>query len=216
MSLSSLKLAVEHKMQNRLVRSGFARMDIFNLAIKDASFDVVISSGVLHHTFSPERAFAHIVQKVKPGGIVVVGVYNVYARIPTWFRSKFIKLLGPGIDYVVRHRIRDPLKAGIWIKDQYFNPHESWHSIDEVLGWFKDNGIEFLNCSPAILGTDGEMAENLFSATDTGTHYQRIITQLSWLGTISREGALFSVIGRKKANSDVVSRVKIHRKEIDL
>ena len=35
--------------------------------------------------------------------------------------------------------------------------------------------------------------------TDPGSKYQRIVTQLSWLATIAREGALFDVIGRKRA-----------------
>jgi 2-polyprenyl-3-methyl-5-hydroxy-6-metoxy-1,4-benzoquinol methylase len=199
MSLASLRLAIEHKTRNQLTRSAFAQMNIFNLALKDNSFDVVISHGVLHHTFDARRAFAQIVRKVKPGGIVMVGLYNRPARLPTWIRSKLINILGPKIDYVVRSRIHDARKADIWIKDQYFNPHETWHSIDEVMEWFDENDVEFLNCSPSILDTDGEEAESLFSKTDPGNSYQRTITQLSWLLTIAREGALFDVIGRRKA-----------------
>ena len=201
MSLGSLKLAVEHKVRNGLARSGFAQMNIFDLAVRDASFDVVISHGVLHHTFDARRAFAAIARKAKPGGIIMVGLYNNYARIPTWARSKFIGLTGGNIDYVVRNRIKDRRKAEIWIKDQYYNPHETWHSIGEVQTWFDENDIEYLNCSPAILGTDGEDAEDagdLFRSTGPGNAYQRAVTQLSWLGTIAREGALFDVIGRKR------------------
>ncbi len=197
MSLGSLKLAVEHKMRNGLGRSSFAQMNIFDLAIKDNSFDVIISNGVLHHTFDARRAFAHIVRKVKPGGIVVVGLYNRYARIMTWLRARLIRFVGPKIDYVVRKQIRDSRKAEIWIQDQYFNPHETWHSIDEVLGWFAENGVEYLNCSPPILDTDGEDAPGLFSPTAPGSQYQRLVTQVSWIGTIAREGALFAVIGRR-------------------
>ncbi len=199
MSLSSLGLALKHKFNNGLARCAFAQMNIFDLALKDESFDLVIAHGVLHHTFDARRAFASIVRKVKPNGIVMVGLYNSYARIPTWMRSKLIGLFGPKIDYVVRKRIHDARKADIWIKDQYFNPHETWHSIGEVLAWFDENGVEFLNCSPPILGSDGEEASDLFSATRPGTKYQRAVTQLSWLSTISREGALFDLIGRKKA-----------------
>ena len=197
MSLGSLRLAVEHKRLNALPRSAFAQMNIFDLAVKDDSFDVVIAHGVLHHTFDAASAFSAIARKVKPGGVIMVGLYNRYARIPTWVRSKVIGVLGPNIDFVVRNRIQDSHKAEIWIKDQYFNPHETWHSIGEVLGWFSDNRIEYLNCSPAILGTNGEDAPSLFDDTHPGNGYQRLVTQLSWLGTIAREGALFDVIGRK-------------------
>ena len=199
MSLASLGLAIEHKRRNGLPRSAFAQMNIFDLAVKDASFDVVISHGVHHHTYDARRAFSHIVRKVKPGGIVMVGLYNSYGRIPTWIRSKLIRTLGPKIDYVVRTRIRDARKADIWIKDQYFNPHETWHSLCEVLGWFRENDIEYLNASPPVLGTSGEDTDDLFARTSPGSSYQRIVTQLSWLFTIAREGGLFDVVGRKRA-----------------
>lgn len=198
MSLASLALAIEHKRRNGLRRAAFCQMNVFDLAVKDEAFDVVISHGVLHHTHDARRAFAQIVRKLKPGGIVMVGLYNRYARIMTWLRAKAIGLVGADIDYVVRTRIRDTRKADIWIKDQYYNPHETWHTIDEVLSWFAESGIEYLNCSPPILGTDGEDAKNLFARTDSSDTYRRIITQLSWLGTIAREGSLFDVIGRKQ------------------
>ena len=200
-SLSSLQLALEHKFRNELVRNSFAQMNIFDLAIKDNAFDVVISHGVLHHTFDARRAFSSVVRKVRPGGIVMIGLYNWYARVPTWLRSKVIGFMGPKLDYVVRTRINDAHKAAIWIKDQYYNPHETWHSIDEVLDWFKENNIEYLNCSPPIMNTDGENAPSLFSKTSQGHKYERVVTQLSWLGTIAREGALFDLIGRKTKES---------------
>lgn len=200
MSLASLSLAVEHRNRNQLTRSAFAQMNIFDLAVKDNSFDVVISHGVLHHTFDARRAFGHVVKKLKPGGIVVVGRYNRPARIMTWIRSKLISMLGPKIDYVVRNRINDARKAEIWIKDQYFNPHETWHSIDEVFDWFNENNIEFVNCSPPILGTNGEDASNLFEPATKGSLFQRLVTQYFWIGSIAREGALFDVVGRKMDN----------------
>ena len=198
MTLNSLGMAVRHKQRNQLVRSNFAQMNIFNMAVKDDSFDVVISKGVLHSTGDPRRAFAQIVRKAKPGGLIVLGLYNWFARVPTWLRSKLIPVLGPRIDYVVRSRIHDPSKVESWVKDQYFHPHETWHSVDEVLEWFAENDVEYLNCSPPILGTDGEDASDLAAKTSPGTKYQRIVTQLSWLATIAREGALFDMIGRRR------------------
>ena len=95
-------------------------------------------------------------------------------------------------------RIHDAANAHIWVKGKYYNPHETWHSIDDVLKWFEENDVEFVNASPPILGTASEEAENLFTKTESGTKPQRMITQLSCLGTISREGALFDLIGRRR------------------
>jgi carbamoyltransferase len=197
LSISSLKLAVEHKLRNGVPRSAFVQMNIFDLGVKDRSFDVVMSSGVLHHTKDARRAFASIVRKVKPGGIVIVGLYNLFGRVPTLLRSKLIGIAGMEIDSVVRNKIRDRRKADIWVKDQYYNPHETWHSIDEVLGWFQQNGVDYLNCYPSIIGSGGETVD-LLSASDPGSKAARLLTQLSWLTTTSEEGALFVMSGRMR------------------
>jgi SAM-dependent methyltransferase len=198
LSLSSLNLAIDHKLRNGLPRSAFAQMNIFDLAVKDETFDVVISSGVLHHTSDARRAFAAIVRKAKHGGVVIVGLYNRFARLPTLLRSRLIRLLGPEIDYVLRNRIRDRRTAEIWIKHQYCNPHKTWHSIDEVMNWFRENGVTYLNCFPHIIGTAsaGESG-GLFASTDPGSRMARMLSQASWLGSISADGALFMMIGRR-------------------
>lgn len=199
LSLSSLQLAIDHKKKNDVTRVGFAQMNIFDLGIKDNSFDVVLSSGVLHHTRDARVAFASIVRKAKPGGLIVVGLYNNYARIPTWIRSKLIKVFGSKIDYVVRNRIHDARKADIWVKDQYYNPHETWHSLGEVLQWFEENNVTYLNSYPAIMGTGGsKTGEDLFQPTTPGSSMTRAATQISWLGSIASEGALFIVTGRRE------------------
>jgi 2-polyprenyl-3-methyl-5-hydroxy-6-metoxy-1,4-benzoquinol methylase len=197
LSRASLGLAVDFKRRNEIARASFVQMNIFALGIKDASFDVVISSGVLHHTKDARRAFAAIVKKAKPGGIVAVGLYNLYGRMPTAWRARLIGLLGPKIDYVVRNRIRDARKAEIWIKDQYYNPHETWHSIDEVLDWFAENQIDYLSCHPPILGT--APGADMFAPSDRGSTLARLATQFAWLGSISSEGALFVMIGRRRS-----------------
>jgi SAM-dependent methyltransferase len=197
LSSSSLRLAMEHKVRNGLQRSAFALMNIFDLAVKDDSFDVVLSSGVLHHTKDARRAFASIVRKAKPGGIVIVGLYNTFGRLPTLMRSKLIGVFGANIDSVVRNQIRDKRKAEIWVKDQYYNPHETWHSIDDVIEWFAENNVDYLNCYPPIMGSGGAAAD-LFSPTGPGSKSSRLLTQLSWLTTTSEEGALFIVSGRRR------------------
>jgi 2-polyprenyl-3-methyl-5-hydroxy-6-metoxy-1,4-benzoquinol methylase len=190
---------VEHKVRNRVPRVGFTQMNIFDLAVQDECFDVVISTGVLHHTKDARAAFGQIVRKAKPGGLIVVGLYNWFARVPTWMRAQVIGVLGPNIDHVVRKQIRDRRKAEIWVKDQYYNPHETWHSIDEVMGWFRANDIDYLACEPPIIGTRANGSGGLAAATPHGSKTTRVLTQLSWLGSIAAEGALFVMTGRKRA-----------------
>ncbi len=36
-----------------------------------------------------------------------------------------------------------------WFREQYDHPHETRHSIDEVLGWFDASRVDFLSSVPA-------------------------------------------------------------------
>jgi SAM-dependent methyltransferase len=74
-----------------------AQADIFNLPFQPASFDVVYSLGVLHHTPSAENAFRALVPLVKAGGVIAISVYAATVRpgVP-WainlFRRRFFRL----------------------------------------------------------------------------------------------------------------------------
>jgi ubiquinone/menaquinone biosynthesis C-methylase UbiE len=47
------------------------------LPFADSSFDLVASSGVLHHTVSPLRAFAECYRVLKPGGVAKITLYRL-------------------------------------------------------------------------------------------------------------------------------------------
>jgi SAM-dependent methyltransferase len=58
------------------LRGNFLRADAENLDFADASFDLVYSHGVLHHTPDTERAVREIHRVLKPGGRAVVMLYH--------------------------------------------------------------------------------------------------------------------------------------------
>jgi hypothetical protein len=69
-----------------------------------------------------------------------------------------------------------------------------------VFTWFEENDVEYLNCVPPIaLLKQFDSAAPLFAPAARGTRLTRLLTQLKWVFTISREGALFDMIGRKRA-----------------
>lgn len=62
-------------------RVHYLQGNALELPVRRRSFDLVHSSGVLHHTPSTERAFRSVAQAAKPGGKLYV---QLYRRRPAW------------------------------------------------------------------------------------------------------------------------------------
>ncbi len=58
----------------------FAQADILRLGDLDRVFDVVECSGVLHHMADPEAGLMVLLDCLKPGGFLKLGLYSEYAR----------------------------------------------------------------------------------------------------------------------------------------
>ena len=54
--------------------------------VRESSFDLVYSQGVLHHTFSTKTAFDRLSKLPKPGGRLYIWVYNPYSEQRTVIR----------------------------------------------------------------------------------------------------------------------------------
>ena len=204
-TIESLKLGNEFAIKNNLNNCFFLNGDIFGDPIKHETFDVVWCTGVLHHTKDTIEAFNIISKWLKPGGIMVLGLYNKYGRLRTNFRQIIYKLLGKNIgrkyvllfDPYLRKNISEK-KIDSWINDQYEHPVERSHTIDETLGWFDKNNIEFLNSIPSC-DLQNDNFENIFSKKEKGSFLLRLLSQVQMLfGNLGDEGGLFIVYGRKK------------------
>jgi len=58
----------------------FAQADILGLAGSDQHFDLIECVGVLHHMAQPYEAWRILVDRLKPGGIMLVGLYSAVSR----------------------------------------------------------------------------------------------------------------------------------------
>jgi len=199
-SLRSLSEGAKFVQRFGLKNVNFVQTDLFALGLKIQSFDYVICTGVLHHTGDPYRAFQNLCQLVRPGGHILIGLYNRYARIPLAARSWIFRLTGrrlDRLDYVIRHT-QDEAKKLVWFMDQYANPHETSHRVDEVMRWFAANGLECVGVVPRLTpGAPLREADELFEPVPMGTAFSRLVGQLAWMFTIGREGGLFVMIGRQ-------------------
>jgi 2-polyprenyl-3-methyl-5-hydroxy-6-metoxy-1,4-benzoquinol methylase len=105
-----------------------------------AKFDVVASLGVLHHTHDCPGALAHICAKyVRPGGHAFIGLYHRYGRRP--FLEHFRRMRAEGASeeaMLARYRrlhasLSDETQLRSWFRDQVLHPHETQHTLGEML-----------------------------------------------------------------------------------
>jgi ubiquinone/menaquinone biosynthesis C-methylase UbiE len=198
--LNSLKLAQRFRKQNQIENVSFVQMNLFRPVFKPASFDVVVSNGVLHHTSDPFLGFQTIAKLVKRGGFVVIGLYNRYSRLTTDFRRLVFRLSGDRFKFLdprLRGRNANDVKKHTWFMDQYKNPHESKHTIGEVQQWFESSGFEFVNSIPKSTGEPFAADEKLFEPNPKGTTFDHFLVQCGDLLTGGRDGGFFIMIGRR-------------------
>jgi SAM-dependent methyltransferase len=200
MCLHSLRLAQEFRDRCAIKNAGFAQMNLFRPAFKEGTFDLVISNGVLHHTADPLGAFKSISRLVKPGGAIVIGLYNKIGRLTTDFRRLVFRFFGDRFAFLDSH-LRQQHNEGrwrAWFYDQYKHPHESKHTYSEVIDWFEDSGFEYMFSIPKIEPGAFSNEEKLFERHNKGTKTSRFFTELEMLLTGGADGALFIMIGRKQ------------------
>jgi len=200
--LNSLRLAKGFRDRYSIRNTTFVQMNLFRPVFAPESFDIVISNGVLHHTADTYAAFRSISRLVKPGGYILIGLYNVIGRLPTDFRRFLIRNLGDGarlLDSHLRNKTYNEARKRAWFMDQYKHPHERKHSFSEVVQWYEANGFEFVSSIPRIDGAAVSDHDALFEPQNKGTAFSRFSTELKMLMAGGADGALFIVIGRKRA-----------------
>jgi len=195
---ASLLLGAAAARRFGLDRVQFVETDLQRPGLRAGAFDVVYSSGVVHHTADPRAAFARLVALARPGGAIVLGVYNAVARVPLRLRRAVARItrfrLIP-FDPVLRDRRNEPERREAWLRDQYRHPEEHRHTLAEVQRWFSENGVEYLRAYPSALL--GDAAGELFEAAGDNWRPEGWLAQLGWMRALGHEGGLFFTIGRR-------------------
>ena len=160
----------------------------------------------MHHTKDPYKAFQIVSKVLKDEGYILIGLYNKIGRIRTLFRKYLSKIFGLKVleifDPTLKHLKISKEERKSWIKDQYFHPIESLHTLDEVLNWFKNNNIEYISSIPSCDFEVVQNYDNLFSKSSEGSFYSRFINQISMIfNRLGSDGGLFIVIGKKNIKS---------------
>jgi 2-polyprenyl-3-methyl-5-hydroxy-6-metoxy-1,4-benzoquinol methylase len=202
MCLNSLRLAEAFRHKHNISNTKFYQMNLFNPIFVENSFHLVICQGVLHHTSDPYLGFQTISKLVKKGGYIIIGLYNKYGRLITDARRFFFRITGDSLKFIdprLKKTDRGILKRESWFNDQYKHPHESKHTIDEVLNWFDSNDFEFINSIPKSKPfMPFTINEKLFNPIPKGNYLDHLIVQLNSIIDGYKEGGLFIMIGKKR------------------
>jgi SAM-dependent methyltransferase len=210
-SQHSLDLAQTLRDKFHLENVQFQRENILELSLPDASFDYVFCNGVLHHTSDPYGGFRHLVRITRPGGFIVVGLYNTYGRLMLHVRRRVVRLRMK-FDPKAKERAlkkqlvrldNDPERLRTWWADQYEHPHESTHTVDEVLGWFARNGVSYVSSFPKAELLASSDVEKVFKPRRagrlSGSSLGHVLVQLGWIVTQNDGGGYFVIVGQKAA-----------------
>jgi 2-polyprenyl-3-methyl-5-hydroxy-6-metoxy-1,4-benzoquinol methylase len=148
-------------------------------------FDHVFCLGALHHTKYPYKNFLALEKLCRPGGTITIGLYNRYGRlghraVRTWIGLRAGEDLGRRMDFVEKSiygRKMRSLHEIAYVADKYVHPHESYHTVEEVIDWFDKNDYSYIGAHPH---------------TESGL--KAFFTQLNWM---VKGNGFFVMSGRK-------------------
>jgi len=185
---------------------------LLHLEEAPGTFDYVFCNGVLHHTNDPYGGFLNVMKFTHPGSFVTIGLYNSYGRLALEVQRRFVNRRHGAEREVQREFIQDmlekeeqdPWKQDTWYEDQYRHPHESVHTVSELLAWYRAHDIEYVNSLPPIepfrRQTDAmhifEPAKGSALRKNAAAH---ILTQLIWIWTLRRTGGYYVIVGRRRS-----------------
>ena len=210
---ASLRKAKKLKEKLKLNSWSLEKVDILDkeqvgkITEKYGKFDVVLCLGVLHHTGNAKEGFENICRLLNPNGKIAVGLYNKIGRIPLKIRILLAKTIFKDNqkvkDYFLKIQIgdiKDKERARGWWHDQYLHVHETSHTIGEVLRWFKENRVRYIQTIPTCVLNDTSNIEIAGVWNDYKEMYPyfliRLYKQLTWFWKTQREGGYWITFGK--------------------
>jgi tetratricopeptide (TPR) repeat protein/SAM-dependent methyltransferase len=162
LSLTSLAYAVRKSRELGLHNVEYGQADILKLSSLGRDFDVIESSGVLHHLADPFAGWRVLLSLLRPGGFMAVGLYSEIARADIVKARSFIAERGYSASADDIHRCRQDIVAqdgGARFKtvhssvdffttsacrDLLFHVQEHRLSIPQIAGFLAENALSFV------------------------------------------------------------------------
>jgi 2-polyprenyl-3-methyl-5-hydroxy-6-metoxy-1,4-benzoquinol methylase len=127
-------------------------VDAFESVQLHKKYDLILCIGTLHHTEDARANFLRMAAHLKPDGRIALGLYNIYGRLACRLHRKLIwageKNPERILEKIGARREKSPVRFAA-VADRFASPHETYHSIEEVLHWFEESGIAPIATHPA-------------------------------------------------------------------
>jgi len=162
LSLSSLCYARRMTRALGLTNIEYAQADILKLGDIGRTFDVIESVGALHHLADPQAGWRVLLSLLRPGGLMLVGLYSRHARQDVTLARDFIAQRGYGSSADDIRRCRQellalddaaPLRsvtrqsdfyATSTCRDLLFHVQEHQFTIPDIKAFLTANGLTFI------------------------------------------------------------------------
>ena len=149
------------KQKHNLHNLALYHLNLEETASLERTFDLIVSSGVLHHLPDPGAGLRALRDVLKPHGVMSLMVYGYYPRIGVHMLQEAFRVLGvqqdaAGIE-MVKHTLNNVLPrwhhldsyidsdrgfdAGL--VDTYLHPRERAYTVPEVLQFVRENQLQF-------------------------------------------------------------------------
>jgi len=161
LSLSSLSYAIRKTRELGLSNLRYAQADILALG-DDRLFDIVDSSGVLHHLKEPLTGWRRLAGLVRPGGLMHIGLYSATSRSDINAARAYLAQQGREYSVTEVRRLRaefahrapgNPLHGITQFSDFFsmsecrdllFHVQEHQFSIPQIADFIRESGFTFL------------------------------------------------------------------------
>ena len=163
LSRASLAYATRKAAELRLPNVVFRQADILDVARLGTSFDLIVSSGVLHHMRDPVAGLRALLGVLAPGGVLKIALYSTLARAAftqarAWARREGFGPTPQGIrDFraaVLARPDGDPMRQRLTesydfysvsqCRDLVFHVEEHTFTLPELAGIFRELGLSVL------------------------------------------------------------------------
>ncbi len=91
LSSESLAYAIRKAKEKNIKNINFYHLDLLDLELLNKKFDIIISTGCLHHMEKPEDGLESLVNVLKPQGLIYLGLYSNRARSEIEWTRKYIQ-----------------------------------------------------------------------------------------------------------------------------